>query len=100
MAASTELKDRIGQYFWGIRVLRGKTQHTLRVFADEIRIQDGDLLLFGHMKGGEPASFLYRAFSRGTWSDVFAASCLDGTECGEEYDVDESTCQNARYMET
>jgi hypothetical protein len=87
-----------GGLYWGIRITRNKKPHTLHVHADRIAIQDGDLLLYGHMKNQqkEAGSFLFRSFARGTWLDVFAADCLDGTECSENHDVDESTGWDAR----
>jgi hypothetical protein len=95
------MKEQIGRLYWGVRIVRNKESRTLHVYADEIRIQDGDLLLLGHLQNEangptEPASFLYRSFARGTWTDVYSASCLDGNEIGEEHDVNDKTGQDAR----
>ena len=89
--------SELGNLYWGIRIIRNKTSRTLYVSADEIKIQDGDLLLFGRRNNEEtPASFLFRSFARGTWQDVFAASCLGGDECSEHHDIDETTGKDAR----
>jgi hypothetical protein len=84
----------MGKYYWGIRILRAKKRRTLNVFADEIKVQDGDLLLYGHLSDG--AKYLYRAFARGEWLDVFAASCLSGEEINEDHDIDDGTGVDAR----
>jgi hypothetical protein len=87
-------KANEGKYYWGIRITRSKKPRTLYVFADEIKVQDGDLLLYGHLADG--TSYLYRSLARGTWQDVFAASCLSGEEMNEDHDFDESTHVDAR----
>jgi hypothetical protein len=87
-----------GKFYWGIRITRNKKPRTLYVHADRIQIQDGDLLLFGHLKSEEhkePASFLFRSFARGTWQDIFAADCLNGNECSESHDIDDATGKDA-----
>lgn len=94
-------QEKIGKLYWGVRIVRNKKPRTLYVYADQIKIENGDLLLLGHLKNemnGEtnPGGFLYRAFARGSWLDVFAASCMDGTECGEEHDIDDGTGNDAR----
>jgi hypothetical protein len=93
------MSQRLGNLFWGVRILRAKRNRTLHVYADEVRIQDGDLLLLGHMKDGAPSSFLLRSFARGTWTDIFAASCLDGCELSEEHDVDDVTGRDDRVAQ-
>ncbi len=87
-----------GELYWGVRITRGRKKRTLFVHADRIEVRDGDLLLFGHMKNSqtEAGSFLFRSFAHGTWHDVFAASCLDGSECSEEHDYDDTTGKDLR----
>lgn len=85
-----------GNLYWGIRILRNKKPRTLYVYADQIRIQDGDLVLFGHWNGKEPSTCVLRSLARGTWLDVFAASCLDGNEISEQHDIDDKTGEDAR----
>jgi hypothetical protein len=89
-------REDIGRYFWGVRIVRNKKRRLLNFYADKIEVRDGDLLLFGHMTDQPEGSFLYRSLARGTWFDVFAASCLDGSECGEDHDIDEATGEDAR----
>lgn len=87
-------KSAFGDLYWGVRIARMKKPRTLYVYADRIEVKDGDLLLyFNHSAKGET---LHRAFARGTWQDIFAASCIDGTECGEEHDFDDATAKDAR----
>jgi len=90
------MSEHIGQYYWSVRVARNKKPRQLYFYADRIEVRDGDLLMWGHMSGQAEGTFLYRALARGTWSDVAAASCLDGSECGEEHDYDLQTGKDAR----
>ena len=93
--------NELGKLYWGVRIIRNKKPRTLYVYADEIKVQDGDLLLFGHLNNESngptaPGGFLFRSFARGAWQDVFAASCLDGNECSESHDIDTATGEDAR----
>lgn len=90
--------EEIGRYYFGVRITRDKVSRILNVYADEIRIENGDLLLFGHRRDEPPATFLYRAFARGTWQDVHSASCMDGSELGEDHDVDVATGKDLRFQ--
>lgn len=89
--------EKVGQYYWGVRIVRGKKNRDIHFHADKIEIRDGDLLLWGHLHDEPASSFLYRVFARGTWQDVFAANVFDGTEIGEEHDVDVATGVDARH---
>ena len=90
--------SEFGGLYWGIRIKRGNKPRTLYVHADKIQIQDGDLLLYGHMnsESKEEGGFLFRVFARGSWQDVFAASCMDGSECSESHDIDDVTGKDGR----
>jgi hypothetical protein len=80
--------------YFGARILRGKKRRMLYFHASHIRVENGDLLLFMTRDGGE--EYLYRAFARGAWQDVFAAHGLTGHELHEEHDVDETTGKDDR----
>lgn len=88
-----------GEHYFGVRILRGKKPRTVYFYADEIRVQDGDLLLIARDEKQGGKEVLYRAFSSGTWQDVFSADTLDGDEVGEEHDYDEATGKDARRPE-
>jgi len=45
--------SELGKLYWGVRIIRNKKPRTLYVYADEIKIQDGDLLLLGHLNKRE-----------------------------------------------
>jgi hypothetical protein len=81
------------KYYFGVRILRNKKRRKIMFSADRIRIENGDLLLIEERNGREE---VFRAFARGTWFDVYAASCMDGTEVYEDHDVDEETGKDLR----
>ena len=85
------MSKQLGNYFWGIRVKQAEKIETIYVYADEIKVQDGDLLLLGHQTHNHienpPASTLFRVLARERWVDVFAASCLDGSEMSQNSDA-------------
>lgn len=76
------------KYYYGARITRGKTRRKIYFTADDIRIQDCDLLMIRLREGKEE---VFRALARGTWQDVFGADVLDGSEVHEEHDIDEAT---------
>lgn len=75
-----------GKQYFGIRILRQGKPRRLYVYADEISIEDGNLLLLRNDKE-------YRAFAPGVWLDVFAADEWDGNELGEVHDRDDRTAE-------
>jgi len=83
------------KYYYGVRIIRGKTRRTVYLVADRIRIENGDLLLIQERDGKEE---IYRAFARGTWFDVFGANCLDGSEIHEDHDVNDETGKDDRSL--
>jgi hypothetical protein len=81
------------KFYYGVRTVRGKKLRTVYFFADNIRVENGDLLLMDESSTPK----IYRAFARGTWLEVFSASCFDGTEIQEEHDYDDATGKDARF---
>jgi hypothetical protein len=75
-------------FYWGVRVLKRKKEHLLYLYAKEITVESGHLLLW-KQKEDMPRE-LHRGFAPGTWIEFFAASSLDGDEIGEEHDYDET----------
>jgi len=80
------------KFYYGVRIVRGKKLRTIYFFADGIRVENGDLLLMDERSTPK----IHRAFARGTWLDVFSASCLDWSEVHEEHDYDDTTGKDAR----
>ena len=74
------------RYYFGARITRAGKRRKIYFSADSIRVENGDLLMMREQDGKES---VFRALARGTWQDVFAASCLDGMEVYEEHDMDE-----------
>jgi len=68
---------RYGKYYWGLHA----PDRPLRYFhADKVEVTESGALLF-HGKTGVNV-----AFSAGNWTEVFAASQLDGHAIAEEAD--------------
>jgi hypothetical protein len=78
--------------YFGVRIIRAKKNHTVYVHADEIRVENGDLLL---IEKRDEKEVPYRAFARGIWQDVFAADEFNGDELHEVHDYDETTGKDA-----
>lgn len=93
-----------GARYYGVRIVRAKKNRTVNFYADEIRVENGDLLLIALDEKHDGKEVVYRAFARGTWQDVYSANCMDGSEVGEEHDIDVATGEDARqagrYSET
>jgi hypothetical protein len=81
-----------GRFYYGIRLKRGNTNRLIYVDADQIRVENGTLLLCSDNNGTQ---VVYRAFAAGAWNEIFSADWSNGDELGEERDIDEATNKDA-----
>lgn len=74
---ATERADKHGSYYWYVRLVSGEYVYFM---ADEVTVNaDGALLVHCHLNKEPEKKRIYSAFSAGTWQEVHAASCIDGS---------------------
>jgi hypothetical protein len=74
--------------YWRVDCKIQEQRHEVHLYADRFAIEAGQLVLY---KGDEP----YRAFAPGTWEQVVAISCFNGTEMYEDRDFVRSSGESS-----
>ena len=73
--------EKYGNRYWCVKVPKKiSTSGEIYVFADEVKVSDGDLLFF--RKG---LTDINLGISKENWITFFAASCIDGHAVAVEH---------------
>lgn len=76
--------ERYGNYYWCVKVKKTvSTDGEIYVHADEVEVKDGSVIFLGYgWTDGEKDRQRLQvnlALGPGSWTAIYAASCLDGS---------------------
>ena len=70
-----------GNLYWCIKTDLSKETGEIYAWADEVRIDQGSLVLIYHHTRGERVNL---AFAPGSWQGIYSASMMDGSAVAVE----------------